>query len=255
MQDSSSLREFALTSALPQLHWRDWNVDYTEYFTPGYGTLNGNPISEMLQLSMPQELRKRWRWGQPEGFRCVSSFYMGLMFALTRTPSLNVTSCLVGNWYSCPQNPHVPVLPDQKNASRPKFKPHNIGKWGEIQHFLYSLIKNVMLWPKVFGNCFPKLTGSQKKKAVHCPANQAAMFNFLTKWRGPTTQHFTLKISCSAAFDNNKKSLFVKYRYQPMNITFDGVGEEGRNSSITPHWVYPLWCNSSYLLVPTEVIW
>ncbi len=37
------------------------------------------------------------------------------------------------------------------------FKPHKIGKYGDIQHFLYSLIENFALWPKFFWKLHPKI--------------------------------------------------------------------------------------------------
>ena len=77
-----------------------------------------------------------------------------------RTPSLHVISCLYWNWFHVPKSYISLKLPDQKNASRPMFKPYNIGKYDEIPHFFYSLIKNSVLWPKVFGSFVPKLSGS-----------------------------------------------------------------------------------------------
>ena len=57
-----------------------------------------------------------------------------------RTPSLHVISCLYWNWFQVPKS-HISLkLPDQK-------------------HF-YSLIKNCVLWPKVFGRFIPTLSGS-----------------------------------------------------------------------------------------------
>ncbi len=95
-----------------------------------------------------------------------------------RTPSLHVISCLYWKWFHVPKY-HISLkLPDQKNASHPMFKPHNIGKYDEIQHFFYSLIKNFALWPKVFGSFVPKLSGSENRKALHCPNKSGSHVGF-----------------------------------------------------------------------------
>ena len=59
------------------------------------------------------------------------------------------------------------------------FKPQTWGK-GEIQHFLYSLIKNVMLWTKYFGSCIPKLSAAKTEGLFTAQTDQTAMLDFLT---------------------------------------------------------------------------
>ncbi len=67
------------------------------------------------------------------------------------------------------------------------FKSYNIGKYGEIQHFLYSLIRNFVLWPKFFGWCIPKLSGSYNRKAVHCPNKSGSHVGFSHLVKGSFT--------------------------------------------------------------------
>ena len=61
--------------------------------------------------------------------------YVSFQFVGQKTPPFHVISCLYWNWFHVPKSHTSLKLPDQNNASCPSFKPHNIGKYDEIQHF------------------------------------------------------------------------------------------------------------------------
>ena len=80
---------------------------------------------------------------------------------------------VTGNWFSCPKITHIPWLADQESASRPKFKPHHIGKLSVIQHILYSLNEHFIFWklhPK-------KIQAAITGRLFSAQTNQAAMLD------------------------------------------------------------------------------
>ena len=106
--------------------------------------------NDVLILVYNMQHIHKWLWKQRNIIIC-SIFFMiiGVWIGLNDLAGDGIYRCM--ETYFTSENQKYPLAAWWKNAPCPTFKSNDIGKLCENQHFLHSLIKTFVPWPKFFG--------------------------------------------------------------------------------------------------------